>query len=157
MASTTRENVIDLTKDPSPPEQDLSSRLPLPNLRSAERPRKRRRIQPAVEEASSAGPSQHSPAQTLQVDLTREEVIEDADELDLTAVESEAGLRQLQEAQMKRHESQQLVQTHQNQLLANSISGQIERPPGPPRLGQLQCVICMESMTNMTATHCGKA
>jgi hypothetical protein len=28
---------------------------------------------------------------------------------------------------------------------------------GPHRIGQRQCVICMENFTNITATHCGKS
>ena len=42
------------------------------------------------------------------------------------------------------------------QQRADTIRAQQEQSNKPVRLSTLQCVVCMENMTNMTATHCGK-
>ena len=73
----------------------------------------------------------------------------------LTGVDSDAGLSQMQDAQKRRHEAQKDVHAQQSQLLQNSIEQQVPKSQGPLRLGQLQCVICLDSMTDVTALHCG--
>ncbi|KAI4151175.1 MAG: hypothetical protein LQ340_003660 [Diploschistes diacapsis] len=72
--------------------------------------------------------------------------------LDLTAVDGIEALSKAQQQQKERHFA---LQEQQNQLVRDSVQSQISENKGPFKLGQLQCVICMDNMTDMTATHCG--
>ena len=150
------ENVIDLTKD-SPPRQSHATHFPssVSTALASERPFKRRRVQ--HEEPSNASSSHRAPPSAPQVDLTAEEMDEaSCEELDLTLIETEEELHQKRAEQRERHEHHQRVQDQQNHLVQESIQGQSDRSQGPLRLGESQCVICMETMTNMTATRCGR-
>ena len=172
--------VIDLTDDspvqrPSGVSTPLFVQSPPVQPKREERPAKRRRIESeepgqaaeASQQASTsqqAGTSQQAEAASssrtsthfAEIDLTQDDD-EDrvAAELDLTGVDSDVGLTQLQEAQKRRHEAQTDVQAQQTQLLQNSIEEQVPKASGPLKLGQLQCVICLDNITNATALHCG--
>lgn len=75
--------------------------------------------------------------------------------MDLTKVDDDAGLHKLQEEQRIRHD--QHLQRQQEQKQAESIRALHEQSRKPLRISDLQCVVCMENMTNITATHCGKS
>jgi hypothetical protein len=49
-----------------------------------------------------------------------------------------------------------VVEDQQDRLLQESLQSQAAASKGPVRLGQLTCIICMETLTDITATHCGK-
>ena len=61
------------------------------------------------------------------------------EEVDLSGVNNDRDLTKLLERQR-----------------ADAIRAQQEQNNKPIRLSTLQCVVCMENMTNITATHCGK-
>lgn len=165
----TEDGFIDLTRDltPSPPrtlDPHGSSPYAEPNGRTLKRRRldggrfdggrldSGRRPRELIQEPAAASSMQQI-RNTYEVDLTGDVEFE---EVDMTRVDDEIGLRKIQNAQRERHEMQTKVQEKQNQLLKDSVQAQMEASKGPVRLGQLQCVICLENMTNMTATHCGK-
>ena len=77
--------------------------------------------------------------------------------MDLTKVDDDAGLKKLQEEQRLRREEelQRQHEQQQEQKQAESIRSLHEQSRKPIRLSDLQCVVCMENMTNITATHCG--
>ena len=62
------------------------------------------------------------------------------EEIDLRDVDDDDGLTRLLE--------QQRMAT---------IKAQQEQASRPVKLATLQCIICMENMKDMTATHCGKS
>jgi len=74
--------------------------------------------------------------------------------MDLTKVDDDAGLHKLQEQRRIRHD--QHLHRQQEQQKAESIRALHEQSRKPLRISDLQCVVCMENMTNITATHCGK-
>lgn len=114
--------------------------------------RKRRRIASAhydpVNEVPPVAPRSSYIADVIDVESSSPE------EVDLTSVEDSAGLKRLQEEQRARHKLS--TQDRQNRLLQDSLETQVPKNKGPIRLGELTCIICMENMTDMTATHCGK-
>lgn len=141
MARPNNTGFIDLTADTSPP---ATSALP-PMLRPPSPHRdapaiKRRR----VNNGASATPTnlQQSPLRPI------------AEIMDLTKVDDDAGLHKLQEEQRIRHDQQ--LQRQQEQQQAESIRALHEQSRKPIRISDLQCVVCMENMTDITATHCGK-
>ena len=62
------------------------------------------------------------------------------EEVDLRDVEDESGLFKVLEQQR-----------------ADAIKSQKEQSNKPLRFSTQQCVVCMENMTNITSTHCGKS
>jgi hypothetical protein len=76
------------------------------------------------------------------------------DEVDLTTVDDDAGFKRLQEEQQIRRD--QNLQKQREQQEAETIRSMHEQSRKPLRVNELQCVVCMENMTNITATHCGK-
>ena len=121
---------IDLTAESSPP----SPRTAASGSRSREIPEsppaaKRRRVDHDEKPSDRSHPLPSGPS-----------VIRDIEEVDLRDVDDNPGLL-----------STLLAQQH-----ADTIKNQIEQSNKPLRLTTKQCVICMENMTNMTATHCGK-
>ena len=151
---------IDLTREltPSPP-RSLGPHGTSPYANGDARTLKRRRLdgemrhrEPTQEPIASSSTQQTRNA--YEVDLTGDL---DFEEVDMTGVDDEIGLRRIQNAQRERHEMQNKVHEKQNQLLKDSVQAQTTESKGPIRLGQLQCVICLENMTNITATHCGKS
>lgn len=61
------------------------------------------------------------------------------EEVDLRDVDNDAGLSRVLEQQRKA-----------------TIAAQQEQASKPVKLSTLQCIICMEPMKVLTATHCGK-
>ena len=61
------------------------------------------------------------------------------EEVDLRDVDNDRGLTDMLELQR-----------------TAAINAQKEEAGKPLRLSGMQCIICMEAMTNITATHCGK-
>ena len=114
--------------------------------------RKRRRVDSAtdahVSEDQSVAPTTHASADVIEVGSFSPE------EVDLTGVEDLDGLKKLQDEQRARHKIS--TQDRQNRLLQDSLEAQAPTNKGPVKLGQLTCIICMENMTDMTATHCGE-
>lgn len=49
---------------------------------------------------------------------------------------------------------EKVLQAQQREVIQVQRAGE---DGGPHRIGQRQCVICMENFTNITATHCGKS
>ena len=84
------------------------------------------------------------------LDLTS---LADVEEVDLTRVRDDDGLKKIQDAQRQRHEK---LQEQQNHLLKDSVQAQEPEKDGPVKFSNITCVICMENMTNITATHCGR-
>ena len=150
-------SVIDLTKDSPPQTHRRSPTILLQGLSyPVERPPKRRRIDHEAENDVGEGPSgSNTSSQVLAVDLTADDCdeLEVVDELDLTGQENDLALQKLQEQQRQRHTDQERLQDEQNQ---RTIQGQSQLQ-GPTKLSQVQCVICMDAMTDLTATHCGKS
>lgn len=64
----------------------------------------------------------------------------EVEEVNLLDIDDDTGLSQLLQ---KQH--------------ANTIKAQQEQEAKPANLANLQCIICMEPMVNITATHCGKS
>ncbi|MCJ1401033.1 SUMO-targeted ubiquitin ligase complex subunit slx8 [Xylographa trunciseda] len=126
---------IDLTADASPPS---ASSLPTMRRQSTidrvEPTRKRRRLN------TGNGPSIESLLQSPPRGLG------DIDEVDLTKVDDDLGFQKLQEEQRLRQKEQQQ---------AESIRSLHEQSKKPIRISDLQCVVCMDNMTNITATYCG--
>ena len=70
------------------------------------------------------------------------------EEIDVT---EEGQARQAREAKRKQEEAEEL----ENKLLQEAVPP-TRQGKGGFRYADLQCVICMENMENMTATHCGR-
>ena len=107
-----------------------------------EPPQKRRRLD------TGNGPSVES---LLQSPLHGLRAI---DEVDLTTVDDDTGFQKLKDEQRIRHEEQ--VRKQKEQQHVESVRSLHEQSQKPVRLSDLQCVVCMDSMTNITATYCGK-
>ena len=75
------------------------------------------------------------------------------EEIDLTSVEDDAGLWKVQEEQRRQNQLAQ-EKKEETQRVA-SVKRQQELSRAPPKLTALQCVVCMENMTDITATACG--
>ena len=75
------------------------------------------------------------------------------EKIDLTSVEDDAGFRRVQEEQRRRNLLAQ-EKKEETQRIA-SVKRQQELSKIPPKLAAIQCVVCMENMTDITATACG--
>ena len=75
------------------------------------------------------------------------------EKIDLTAVDDDAGLQKRQEEQRQRNQQAQ-EKKEETQRVA-LVKRQHELSKVPPKLAAIQCVVCMESMTDITATACG--
>ena len=146
------ENFIDLTADSSPPR---STQNTLPRPASDQEPaRKRRRIAEGQESQPGASSSNSILARASAPNIDFSQFLnEDSniDEVDLTRVNNDADLRRQEEKQ----QAQKRIEEQQRQLLNESITSQNPSANGSSRLSQLSCIICMESITDLTATHCG--
>lgn len=92
------------------------------------------------------------------VDSDYDDEFEELEQIDLTETEDGASLKQAQEEQRIRHEKlkEQQAQQAQSKALLDAMSTQGAGERRSTSIGKLQCVICMEDFTNITATHCGK-
>ena len=75
------------------------------------------------------------------------------EKIDLTSVEDDAGFQKVQEEQRRRNQLAQ-EKKEETQRIA-SVKRQQELSKIPPKLAAIQCVVCMENMTDITATACG--
>ena len=122
---------VDLTADLSPPMMPASS-----VKRKASQPRTLKTSSaapsnPAKRNKTGAGPSTElSPAKDEHGNI---------EEVDLRDVNDDKGLMKLLDQQR-----------------VDSIKAQKEQADKPLKISTLQCIICMEPMTNITVTHCGK-
>ena len=141
MPTAVRQNMgfIDLT-DSSPP---TASVAPFPF-----------RTSPPLRDESSRKRRRYNQGYGLSVESLLSSPSSHVDEVDLTRVEDNAGLQRLEDEQRQRQERQ--VEKLLEQQQAESIRSQHEQSKRPSRMSDLQCVICMENMTDITATHCGE-
>ncbi|KAK4554369.1 hypothetical protein LTR86_008577 [Recurvomyces mirabilis] len=126
-----RESIVDLTADPSSPQQAVP---PRPTKRSAENQapaaasssnsHRAKRQRPSTTTTSASAAASRSQAQD-----------EPIEELDLT----QSPISAMRAAEQARAIAAQ----------------QASEPSGPLRIGQRQCIICMEAYTNATVTPCG--
>ena len=73
------------------------------------------------------------------------------------ASQSSVRTREIEEVDLRDvDEDNRLSKVLEQQRMA-TIRAQQEQANRPVKLSTLQCIICMESMTDLTATHCGKA
>jgi hypothetical protein len=72
--------------------------------------------------------------------------------VDLTEVNDDMQLEKWQEKQRLERSAEQL----RNEQMRAAITAQEERDKGPQKIPNLQCVVCMDNLINITATHCGK-
>ena len=125
---------IDLTAEPPSPSPPFAA------------PMAHRQTSPAVQELLPTSDEPHTakrrrlnnggPESVILPDDSPKQKIE---EVDLRGVDDDRDLSKLLEQQR-----------------ADTIKAQQEQSNKPVRLSTLQCVVCMENMTNITATHCGK-
>ena len=115
-------------------------------------PRKRRRLDSLHSSPGRHISSSHRPRIRQDSEFIDVDSLSNGPVLDLTEVEGREALYKVQEEQRERHLA---LQEQQNQLVKESVRAQEPETKGPFRLGQIQCVICMDSMTDLTATHCG--
>ena len=120
-------DVVDLTQEASTP-----PRTRMPSTSSPRGPNKRRR----VGSNASAQPPRRNQRRRIE---QNEGVPPDVEEVDLRDVDDDKGL-------LKVLEDQRMA----------TIKSQQEQASKPVKLATLSCVICMESMTDVTATFCGK-
>ena len=177
---------VDLTADSSPPrsspfrdsyfsDSDFLSLLPADSATSQETTttttnsmprqpsttaqgggRKRRRLNSGSSQGRRASFRQDSPRtqqSTAFISIDSPSSDEPDEVLDLTEVDDPQALKKMQEQQRERR---QALQEQRDKLLHESVQAQAPENKGPFRLGQVQCVICMDNMTDMTATHCGR-
>ena len=129
--SLTQSDFVDLDDDPSPPAMPSATRT------------KRR----ASRSVPSDGPSAESSAKRRKTgsgakkteSLKKEEV--EPPQVDLTHVDDDTGLNKV-------------LQTQQEMTIKAQREAQGDQPT---KLSSLQCIICLETMTDITATHCGKS
>lgn len=120
---------VDLTRDPSPPLIPLHvSQRNTPRLQ----PSRDSPSNPSKRRKTATGAVRGAPALEPQSRLKIEEV-------DLRDIDDDTGLSQLLQKQRE-----------------STIKAQQEQAGKPTNLANLQCIICMEPMVNITATHCGK-
>ena len=159
-ASPSDSEFIAFLQEETPPTQSTvdSASMPRQQVTTIQEPsRKRRRLNsgpPSPRRHTSTNqPSQtrREPDNFVTIDSPSRE--EPSEILDLTEVEGTNALHKVQEEQRERHVA---LQEQQNQLLKESVQAQEPENKGPFKLGQVQCVICMDNMTDMTATHCGQ-
>ncbi|KAL9125866.1 MAG: hypothetical protein Q9217_004998 [Psora testacea] len=94
-------------------------------------PGPRDQAQPSKRTSLNTSSSTSNPAKKRKITKT------EIDEVDLRDVDSDSELARVLERQR-----------------ANTVKGQQEEADRPTKLANLTCVVCMEEMTNMTATHC---
>lgn len=144
---------IDLTGDASPPASNISTqRRQRSHSVSGERTTKRRRVEARVEVPQRTNFLNTILQQTPQPQPATVQEPVAAEQVDLTGVDDDAGLRKLQNEQRLRHDA---AEKQKSKLLSDSIQSQRERDNQPVRFSTLQCVVCMENMVSITATHCG--
>ncbi len=123
----TLSDFVDLTQETSTP-----PRTRMPSTSSHRGSKKRRQSEPDA--------SIQPPRKNLRRRAERhEDVPPDVEEVDLRNVDDDKGL-------LKVLEDQRMA----------TIKSQQEQASKPVKLATLSCVICMESMTDVTATYCGK-
>ena len=147
------QDFIDLTNDSSPPPSPMPPRRRRP---SAEPARKRRRLtEPSQGHGNSSQAIDLIPEVSPETEQQEPEVESDEiEEVDLTHVQNDRDLRQHQADQRRRHEE---MEEQQNQLLKDSVTAQQTSGASASNLSSISCVICMETITDMTATYCGKS
>ena len=124
----TSSDFVDLTEDIHSPLQPR-----MPSASSHRGSNKRRRV-----DSNTSAPSPRG-SQGRKTEL-RHDVPPAVEEVDLRDVEDDKGLSKVLE----------------DQRMA-TIKAQQEQASRPVKLATLSCVICMEPMTNVTATYCGKS
>ena len=73
------------------------------------------------------------------------------------ASQSSVRTREIEEVDLRDvDEDNRLSKVLEQQRMA-TIRAQQEQANRPVKLSTLQCIICMESMTDLTATHCGES
>lgn len=147
------DNFIDLTSDSSPVLHPQQQQQQQPDEEPA---RKRRRITEDQGTQTGSSSAETSSGPTSQTQPNAPAALQSFDgvaEVDLTHVEDEADLKRHRE---ELRERQRQVEKQQRQLINEVIKTQASPNQGVSRLSQLSCIICMETMTDLTATHCGK-
>lgn len=120
---------VDLTTDSSPPHQSMA---PIARKRRASDV-----VTPAP--ASPPQPKRTNKRRRISDLIVKEEEESKVEQIDLLDVEDDGRLSQVLEQQQA----------------ATIIEQQGRRGDEPTKLSSLQCIICMEPMTDMTVTHCG--
>lgn len=122
---------IDLTTDPSPPHQTMA-------------PITRKRRASEIATTAPASPPQPKPTnkrRRISDLLVKEEEGTKVEKIDLLDVEDDGRLSQVLEQQQAAVIKEQ----------------QGRKGDEPTKLSSIQCIICMEPMTDMTVTHCGES
>ena len=127
---------VDLTADSSPPlmpAQVAQRNVPLlqPSRDSSSSP-----LNPSKRRKTATGAVRGGAAAAALEPHPRVKI----EEVDLRDVDEDTGLSQLLQKQRE-----------------STIKAQQEQEGKPTKLANLQCIICMEPMVNITATHCGKS
>jgi len=106
---------------------------------SAPRPQKRRNaiIAAPLSRDTSTAPSNPAKRRKIEASQSSNEPVK-VEEIDLRDVDDDKGLSQVLERQRMA-----------------TIKAQQEQANKPVKLSTLQCIICMENMKDLTATHCG--
>ena len=129
--SLTQSEFVDLTNEASPPTMPPTTRT------------KRRASRSIPSDAPSTAESSNKRRKTALRGEGREKMMKeviDPAEVDLTQVNDDNSLDKVLETQ------QEMAIKAQRE----------EQGDKPVRFSGLQCIICLETMTNITATHCGK-
>jgi hypothetical protein len=119
---------VDLTQEDSSP----------PEMPSQPRPQKRGNAWPGLSRDPSTDPSNPAKRRKTEASQSSNETAK-IEEIDLRDVDDDTGLSKVLE--------QQRMAT---------IKAQQEQANKPVKLSTLQCIICMENMKDLTATHCGE-
>jgi hypothetical protein len=119
-------SVVDLTESSPQPE----SMPPFPN-------RKRKADTPG--EDRSIRPRRETPAKSSCSTPSRKQKVEEADLVDLSAINDED-----EYADFKAKQQAELIKQQQE-----------EEANKPVKLAEFQCIICMDNPTDLTVTHCG--
>lgn len=103
-------------------------------------PTTRKRAASIAHNAEFASTSPSNPIKKLKVgEHSTNNEQREIDEVDLRDMDDDDGLTNILEKQR-----------------IATVKAQQEQADKPVTFSTLQCIICMESMTNVTATHCGK-
>ena len=121
---------VDLTTDSSPPSMPPTKKTP------ATKPRKLAISGPSTRAPGS--PSNPAKRRKTEASQSSNRSSQRVEEVDLRDVDDDKGLQKVLE--------QQRMAT---------IKAQQEQANKPSKLSTLQCIICMEPMKDITATHCG--
>ena len=124
---------VDLTADSSPPPMALHLNRRTAPRSQASRDTSNSPSNPAKKRKTANGAVRGGATSEPQPPVEIEEV-------DLRAVDDDTGLSRLLAKQRE-----------------NTIKAQQEQEGKPLNLANLQCIVCMEPMFNITATHCGKS